>query len=131
MRAAYIELTGAGIEKKDLDDSIEKTFIGGFGVNLRLACDLIRPGIPPLSPENVMIVGAGPLVGTRVQAPRWTVVTKLPLGGSIGLNGGGAGFGVRLQHAGWDQLVISGRAPKPVYLRICDDDIEICDAGDL
>jgi aldehyde:ferredoxin oxidoreductase len=131
MRAAYIDLTGADIEKKDLDDSIAKAFIGGFGVNLRLACDLIRPGVPPLSPENVIIAGVGPLVGTRVQAPRWTIVTKLPLGGSIGLNGGGAGFGVRLQYAGWDQLVISGRAPKPVYLKICDDDIEICDAGEL
>ncbi len=131
MRTGYIELTSANIEKKELDARMAKTFIGGFGVNLRLACDLIRPGIPPLSPENVMIVGAGPLVGTRVQAPRWTVVTKLPLGGTIGVNSGGAGFGIRLQHAGWNHLVISGRAPKPVYLRICDDDIEICDAADL
>lgn len=131
MKAGFIDLTGASIQKKELDGRMAKSFIGDFGVNLRLAADLIRPGTPPLSPENVIIAGAGPLVGTRIQAPRWTIVTRQPLAGTIGVNSGGAGFGVRLKQAGWDHLVISGRAPGPVYLKIIDDVIEVRDASHL
>lgn len=131
MRAGYIDLTNSKVEKRYLDPQMIKTFLGGLGTSLRIAYDLIQPNISPMSPENVIIIGAGPLVGTRIQAPRWTVLTKLPLGETIGFNVGGAAFGVRLRSAGWDHLIISGRAPKPVYIKICDDNIEICDATHL
>lgn len=131
MKVGFIDLTIADVAIKYLDSRMIKTFLGGLGTSLRIACDLIKPGISPLSPENLIIIGAGPLVGTRIQAPRWTVVTKLPLGETVGVNIGGAGFGVQFKYAGWDHLVISGRSPKPVYIKIFDNDIEICDATHL
>lgn len=130
-RVAYIDLTSGNIKVTDLEPEVVSPFIGDGGISFRLAYDLIKPGTAPLSPENPIIIGVSPLVGTRIQAPRWSVVSKFPLTGCVAYGSGGMGFGVRLKRAGYDQVVITGRAPKPVYLKICDDDLDICDAGDL
>lgn len=130
-RVAYINLSEGSIEIVDLNAGVLRKFLGDVGVSFKLAYDLIKPGLDPLSPENPIIIGAGSLTGTRVQAPRWSVVAKWPLNGCIAFGSGGMGFGVKLKRAGFDHLVISGKAPKPVYLKIDNDSIEICDASDL
>ena len=58
----HVNLTTGGIKKEPLDLDIARSFIGGLGVNSKLGYDLIKPGVDPLSPENVAIIGAGPLV---------------------------------------------------------------------
>lgn len=130
-RVAYVNLSNGSTEVKELDPELVKSFIGGPGVSFRLAYDLMKPGTDPLSPENPIIMGAGALAGTRIQAPKWSIVTRNPLNGAIFFGNAGMGFGVRLKQAGYDQVVISGRASKPVYLKISNADIELCDAGDL
>jgi aldehyde:ferredoxin oxidoreductase len=126
-----IDLTSGTTNVKNLKPELTKAFIGDCGVAFRLAYDLIKPGTDPISPENPIIFAVGPLSGTRVQAPRWSVVTKYPLGGCIAFGNSGMGFGIRLKRTGYDYMVITGSAPKPVYIKIYDDDIEICDASDL
>jgi aldehyde:ferredoxin oxidoreductase len=127
-----VDLTRGEAVAKELDIDIAKNFIGDFGINARLAYDLIEPNTDPLSPRNVMIFGAGPLVGTRIPgAARCHILTKFPLTGSIWEAGGSMAFSTRLKAAGYDHLIITGRSDKPVYLHIFNDNVEICDANKL
>ncbi len=128
-----VNLTTGEIKKEPLKREVVLQFIGGMGVNVKLAYDLIEPGTDPLSPQNKIIVGVGPLVGTNIPgSSRVACVTKLPVNGAIGWgNGGGMNFGCMLKHAGYDHIVVQGRASQPVFLKIFDDDVEICDANDL
>jgi aldehyde:ferredoxin oxidoreductase len=129
-RVLHVDLTDGSVEKKPLDLELAKQFVGAEGIDLRVAYDLIKPNIDPLSPDNVIFLSAGPLVGTQL-GTRLSSLCKYPLTGAIAFGSGGMAFGPRLKWAGYDQVVIKGRAPKPVYLRIYDDDVEICDASDL
>jgi aldehyde:ferredoxin oxidoreductase len=127
----HVDLTSGSIRKEPLSQELARDYLGGAGINARLAYDLIKPGIDPLSPDNVLIIGAGPLVGTLAPAtPKTDAATKSPLTGTIGLSTTGH-FGSMLKYAGYDHLVISGRAKKPVYLKILDDEVELCDASHL
>jgi len=126
----HVDLTKGSVEKKPLDLEMAKQFIGAEGIDLRTAYDLLKPNIDPLSPDNVIFFSAGPLVGTHL-GTRCSSLCKNPLTGAIAFGSAGMSFGSRLKWAGYDQVVIKGRAPKPVYLKICDDDVEICDAADL
>jgi len=92
----------------------------------------MRRGAAALSPENPVIIGAGPLIGTLAPgASRVVCTTKFPLTSAVGTASGSMNFASQLKYAGYDHLVITGAASKPVYLRIADDDVEICDASAL
>ncbi|MBU3948046.1 MAG: hypothetical protein KJ826_07485 [Proteobacteria bacterium] len=104
-------------------------FIGGLGISFKLAYDNACPGKDALEPENVLIFGAGPFVGTLIPgACKTTVVAKTPVSGFLGISGTGH-LGM-LKFIGYDNLMITGKADHPVYLKI-DDNVEICDASDL
>jgi aldehyde:ferredoxin oxidoreductase len=128
-----VDLTNSRIERLPLDMSLAEKFGGGLGLSFRLAYERIKPGTDALSPENPVVFGAGPLVGTSLPATsRIYAVTKLPAGGAIGwCGGGGMSFGCLFKHAGLDHLIIEGRAENPVFLKIVDDAVEICDARSL
>jgi aldehyde:ferredoxin oxidoreductase len=139
-KVLYVDLTSGGIETQRLDEKVAKEFLGGWGINNRLAYDLLKPGTDPLSPDNPIILGAGPLCGTLTPASGKCMATmKLPIRASKHQEkyivatafGGSSRFGTMMKNAGYDHMVITGRAKKPSYLKIVDDDIEICDAGDL
>jgi len=82
--------------------------------------DPARFGHPdPLGPDNPLIVATGPLTGTRLPcASRWTVAARSPLTGIWGEANVGGFFGAELKAAGYDALVVTGRAERPVYLLI-------------
>jgi len=129
----HVDLTKNEIEREPLDPELAKSFIGGLGVNVKFAYDLIKPGTDPLSPRNVIIIGAGPLVGTIAPgSSRVYAVAKFPINNTIGwAGGGGMSFGCMLKNAGYDHVIIKGRAAEPVFLKISDDDVKICDAEGL
>ncbi|MBW2637125.1 MAG: hypothetical protein JRC86_06320, partial [Deltaproteobacteria bacterium] len=129
-RILRVDLTNSRIEIIPLDMSLAEQFGGGLGLSVRLAYERIKPGTDALSPENPVVFGAGPLVGTNLPATsRIYAVTKFPASGAIGwCGGGGMSFGCLFKHAGFDHLIIEGRARHPVFLKIVDDAIEICDA---
>ena len=127
----WVDLSTGAIKKESLDPDLVNRFVGGFGFTNKLAYDLIDKDVDPLSPENVVIIGSGALSGTL--APGSTKVmatTKLPINNAIGTPFGG-GFSHLLKCAGYDYIVITGRADKPVYLKIMDDDVSLVDAGDV
>ncbi len=118
------------ITTQNTDDITQ--FIGGLGINIRIAAELIKPHIDPLSPENYIIIGVGPLVGTITPGSSRTVGTsKFPATGAIASSCGSMSFGFQLKQAGFDNVIISGKADKPVYLLILDDHIELINAKEI
>lgn len=133
-----VNLTSGEIRNGPLDLRLAEKFVGGWGINYRFIWDLLKPGIAPLSPENPIIVGAGPLVGTLFGGAKIHGTIKFTLPATedgchyvASAVSGSNRFGIMLKNAGYDHLIITGRAERPVYLKIIDDDIEICDASHL
>jgi aldehyde:ferredoxin oxidoreductase len=128
-----VDLTRSHVQSMPLDMSLAQQFGGGLGLAIRLAFERIRPGTEALSPGNPIVLGAGPLVGTSLPATsRVYAVTKFPASNAIGWCGaGGMSFGAQLKFAGYDHLIIEGRAEHPVFLKIMDESVEICDARPL
>ncbi|MBU2549023.1 MAG: hypothetical protein KKB20_11455 [Proteobacteria bacterium] len=108
------------------------SLLGGKGINLKLLFEGTGADTDPLGPENRLLFGAGPLVGTPFPAAcRTDVMGKSPVTGHYGNSGLGGYLGAELKFAGYDNLVIEGRADAPVYLSIRDDRVEIRDAAAL
>ena len=127
-----VDLTRDTIDKVSLDPDTARRFLGGRGFNSKTLFDEIAPGIDPLSPENVVCFGAGPLSGTGVPlSSRIEVSTLSPYSGILGDGNAGGAFAHRLKRAGCDQIVITGRADRPKYLWIDDDRVELRDASGL
>jgi aldehyde:ferredoxin oxidoreductase len=132
-RTLFVDLSDSRAWIQPLDPCMAEEFLGGFGLNVRLAWDHITPGTDALDPKNRIILGAGPMVGTNVPASsRVYAVCKFPASGTVGWCGaGGMTFGCMLKASGLDHIVITGRAESPVYLEIFDDKVEIRDARNL
>lgn len=130
-----VDLSSGTIREEELSDDYIEGYIGGAGINSRLLFDGLRdnPGIDPLDPANPLIFGSGPIVGTQFPcASRFTVTAKSPLTGIFGDTNAGGFFAVRLKQAGYDHIVIQGRAKNPVALLIeKSKKPQIVDAGDL
>jgi aldehyde:ferredoxin oxidoreductase len=117
----HVDLSKSKVWEEMLSDDLIKGYIGGAGINARLFYDLVRdnPGLDPLSPDNPLIFGFGPVVGTVFPcATRFTVTSKSPLTGIFGDSNGGGFFPVWLKQAGYDHIVIRGKADRPVAILI-------------
>ncbi|MHA1357284.1 MAG: aldehyde ferredoxin oxidoreductase N-terminal domain-containing protein [Candidatus Helarchaeota archaeon] len=131
-RLLKIDLSINRITSEQINLNDVKKFIGGIGLNCKLAADHLKPRLEPLSPENKIIIGAGPLVGTITPgSSRIVGLSKFPATGAIANSCGSMSFGFHLKHSGFDHVLISGKADHPVYLQIQDEDIELCNAKDL
>ncbi len=118
-RALYIDLTKATCRTRAVAEDWKRKYIGGRGFGVRVISDLLDPQTAPLSKENIIVVTAGPLTGSRVpMGSRFDVVTKSPLTGTLSSANSGGFFGTALKRAGYDMLVIQGKAKNPVYLSI-------------
>lgn len=118
--------------KQALDEALALKYIGGRGLNLKLLYDELKPGTDPLGPENIIIFGVGPCNGTIVPGSnRFTVTTKSPITGFIGDGNCGGSFGPELKYAGYDAVIFYGKADKPLYIWINDDEVELRDAKHL
>ncbi|MBE9521719.1 MAG: hypothetical protein IME95_00860, partial [Proteobacteria bacterium] len=127
----WVDLSTGAIRKEPLDQKLVSRFVGGSGFTNKMAYELINTEVDPLSPENVIIIGSGALSGTLAPgSAKVMATTKLPINNAIGTPFGG-GFSHLLKCAGYDYVVITGKADKPVYLKIMDDDVNLVDAGDV
>lgn len=128
-----IDLTSGEKQLLPTQEMAEK-FIGGRGFTAKIYWDDVSPAIDPLSPECPLIIMTGPLAGTpAIAGSRWFISGKSPLlyPEQYGLGSLGGTLGVALKSAGFDGLIISGRASKPSYLYINDGNVEIKDANGL
>ena len=128
-----INLTDRTYAVENLDMNLAKKFIGGRGLGTKILFDEVDPMVDPLSPENKVIIANGPLTGAAVPTGcRYMVITKSPLNNYITSSNSGGIWGAKLKYAGYDALILEGKADKPCYINIVDDKtVEILDAADL
>lgn len=109
-----------------------EAFIGGRGWAAQHLFHTLQPGADPLGPENLLILSTGPLTGTLFPAAGRLVVTaKSAVTGGYGSANGGGHFAPEIKYAGFDHIVISGTAERPVYLAVLNDSVAIRDASRL
>lgn len=131
-KTVTIDLTDSEIKESKSNSNNLRFFIGGRGLGVKLYYDAIDPNIDPLRPENILIFATGPLTGTLApMSGRHVMVSKSPLTGTIFDSSSGGFFGKELKFAGIDALIIKGRAEKPVYIAVKNDEIEIHNAKEL
>ena len=125
-----VDLTSGTPRVEPIPEAWLEGYLGSRGVADRYLHELMNPAVDPLSPENVLIFTTGPITGTPVPCgARYTVVTKGALTGAITTSNSGGHFGPELKYAGYDLLILEGKAPRPSYLFVYDDRVELRDAS--
>lgn len=124
-----IDLSNKNINVEPLDLEKAQKYIGSRGLGVKTFIDEVDPKVDPLSEENKFIIATGPLTAAPMPTSgRYMVITKSPLTGTIAISNSGGQWGTKLKNAGYDMIILEGRADKPVYLYIEDDKVEIKDA---
>jgi aldehyde:ferredoxin oxidoreductase len=127
-----VDLSNGSIRSEALDSALSRRFIGGRGINSKILYDETGPETISLAPDNVIVFGTSPLTGTTApSAPRCTVSAKSPLTGILGDANFGGFFSTQLKRAGFDHVVITGKAAAPVFLQISGGKALVRDAADL
>ena len=126
-----INVSGGRVETEPTETYIDD-YLGGRGIGVRLVYDLLKPGTDALSPDNPLIFSMGPLSGTAMPSSGRTDVTALsPLSNLRAKSNFGGYWGPEAKYAGYDHIVIQGKAEKPSYIWITEDKVEIRDASHL
>src|SRR3990172_11191784 len=125
-RILRVDLTQGTTTQLPLDRDLARTYVGTRGFIARTLWDEVGPEANALGPDNVLIFSTGPLAGTTVPSGSiYCIGAKSPLTGLIGWTPMGAHWSHKLKLAGFDFLVVTGKAPEPVYLWIDDGRVEI------
>jgi aldehyde:ferredoxin oxidoreductase len=128
----FVDLTKGRYEEKELTEDMATQFIGGYGIGAKVLFGMMKPGVDPLGPENVLGFTTGPLTGTgALLSGRYTVVCKSPVSGGWNDANSGGYFGPELKKAGYDAVFVQGASKKPAYIWINDGKVEIKDAAHL
>ncbi len=127
-----VDLSSGEIGREPLHGDHARDYVGGRGIAARFMWDEVEPTVDPFAPENPLIFATGPLTGTNASCgARYMVVTKGPLTGCLTTSNSGGRWGPELKFAGYDVLILEGRAEKPVWLWILDDRVELRSAEHL
>ena len=127
-----VNLTSSSIQVDEPGEDFYKTYFGGWGFVAYYLLKEVPPGTDPLGPDNKLIFALGPLTGAAVAgAARNAVGAKSPLTGLFGEADVGGWWNAELKRAGYDAIIVEGKAEKPVYLWIKDGKVEIRDAAHL
>lgn len=130
-KLAHVDLTTKKVEFKPVPEDWARQYIGGRGLGVKFVYEN-GPQVDPLSPDNLLCFMNGPLTGSEANmSGRMAVVTKSPLTGTITDSHHGGWSAARLRWAGYDGLLFKGKADKPVYVYVHDDQLEILDAGEV
>jgi aldehyde:ferredoxin oxidoreductase len=128
----FVDLTDGAINEKPLSEEIAAQFVGGYGIGARILYEMMKKGVDPLGPDNVLGFVSGPLNATKALfGGRYMVVCKSPITGGWNDAHSGGFFGPQLKRAGFDAVFVSGAARKPAYLFIKDGKAEIRDAKNI
>jgi aldehyde:ferredoxin oxidoreductase len=127
-----VDLSRGSIERVETDPRLTELHLGGNGTAAKIIWDRVPPEVDAFSPDNLLIFSAGLLVGTPVPGCNRTMVDTIsPQTNFFSHSIFGGYFGPELKHAGYDKIVIRGKAPSLVYLWINNDKVEIRDAAHL
>jgi aldehyde:ferredoxin oxidoreductase len=128
----HLNLTNGQFWEEEPEEAFYRQYMGGSALAMYYLLKQMPPGVEPLGPENVLVLALSVLTGTAISGQsRMTAAAKSPLTGGIGDSQGGGFFPAELKFAGFDAIVIKGKAEKPVYLWIKDGKYELRDASHL
>jgi aldehyde:ferredoxin oxidoreductase len=131
-KIARVDLTRDEVKVEDLRWEWVPQYIGGKGLGFKYLYEELKSKIDPLSPENKLIFMTGPFSGTVVPAAgKYVIVTKSPRTNTILDTYFGGFFGAQLKFAGFDAIIVEGRAKKPVYISINDGEVKVKSAEHL
>ncbi len=129
-KALYIDLSTRKTWVESLSEEFLAQHLGGRGLGIEMMKDHFR--LDPYDPRMPIIFAVGPLCGTPAPASsRMSVVSRSPLTDTITDSSVGGSFPIKLKAAGYDCLVVTGKAPSPVYISFKDDEVRIKDAAHL
>ncbi|MEM3874903.1 MAG: aldehyde ferredoxin oxidoreductase family protein [Candidatus Bathyarchaeia archaeon] len=127
-----VNLTKQKAVVKEYDAAMARNYLGGRGFAAKILWDELKPGVDPLSPENRLIFAAGPLTGFALPSSgKMVVAAKSPLTGGYGDGNVGTYAAVQMRRAGYDAIIIEGKAEAPTVLLVEDGTIEFLDAKEL
>jgi len=127
-----VDLTSGSTRIKDVDQDVYVKFIGGVGLAAKIIYEEVRAEVSPFDPENKIVFMTGPLTGTIVPCTgRYVVCSKSPLTDAWGESHSSGFWARELKKAGFDGVVIEGRAEKPAYLLINDEEVRIENADSI
>jgi aldehyde:ferredoxin oxidoreductase len=124
-RHIRVDLTNSDVQVVEDNPDVMKNYLGARGLGIKYMMDEIDPKIDAFEPQNRFIIATGPLTCMPPAGNRTYFVTKSPLTGGIANAGVGGYFGSELKFAGFDFIIIQGKAGRPVYLWINNDKIEL------
>jgi len=130
-RILRVNLTKGKAVTQEFDSKFALNWLGGRGFAAKILWDELKPGTDPFSPENRLIFATGPLTGASLPSSgKLLVAAKSPLTGGYGDGNIGTWACVMMRKAGYDALIVEGRAEKPTIIKIEDDKTEFLDAKD-
>jgi len=127
-----VNLTDHTVRRFDITNEDRRAYLGGKGLGLKYLFERMRPGIDPLGEDNILAIMMGVLMGSGGPSTgRFAAITKSPLTGIMASSSCGGPFGMAFKTAGYDCLLITGKADRPVFLEIDATNVTIKDAGYL
>ena len=129
----YVDLTNGKTRTEKLSDGVAKKYVGGIGLGMKLYLSNSKAGVDPLSAENPLVLAVGPVSGTMFPTGGngHAFISKSPETNGVGEAVSHGTFGAELKRAGYDAVIFTGKAEKPVYLWIDDDSAQILDASQV
>ncbi len=128
----HVDLTNGKFQVEEPGEAFYRKYMGGSALAMYYLLKEMPANVDPLGPDNVLVLALSVLTGTAISGQsRMTAAAKSPLTGAIGDSQGGGFFPAELKFAGFDAIVIKGKAEKPVYLWISEGNFELRDASHL
>ena len=128
-RVLRLDMTALTATVEPLDEEWARLYVGGKGLLLRYLFAELAPGTDALAPENPLILASGPFAGTAAATcSRLAVGCKSPATGTLLDSYVGGSFAPELKFAGYDVVVVTGRAPHPVLVLVEDDRVDFLPA---
>ena len=129
----YVDLATGKTRTEKLSEEVAKKYIGGIGLGMELYLSNSKAGVDPLNSENPLILADGPVSGTMFPTGGngHAFISKSPETNGVGEAVSHGTFGAELKRAGYDTVILTGKADKPVYLWIDDDSVQLLDAAQL
>ena len=127
-----INLTDRTSTEEPLNMEWAELYLGQRGLATKYLTEEVDPTVEPLAPENKLYMVTGPLTGTMASTGgRYSCVTKSPLTNALACSNSGGFFGNEMKCAGWDMIILEGKASSPVYINIANEKCEILPADDI
>jgi aldehyde:ferredoxin oxidoreductase len=127
-----IDLSNQSVKEEAVSEELARNYLGGTGFAIKYLYDELKPGTPALDKDNKLIFAVGPLTATGAScSSRMAVVAKSPLTNAMGMALAGGHFPAEMKKAGYDMIIIEGKAEKPTYIAIKDGKVRFRSAKKL